>query len=408
MAVELKEAQEILLAHTKTVDTEYIDINNSYRRVLAESIISDIDFPPFRRSPLDGYAVRSEDVKFATKENPIKLTQIDYVAAGSVAKHKVTTGTACKIMTGAPLPEGADGIIRFEDTTSEGDNIYIQTGANAHLNVCKQGEEISLNEEILLPGTQMNMGTMGMCAVLGRKKLLAFKKPKVTLLATGTEILPIDKPLEDGKIRNSNSYMLSAQVIEAGGEPIFLGEAPDDVDKIAKKIEDHLDCDIFISTGGASVGDYDLIHEVYKKLGIKILFERVKIKPGMPVLAGVKDGKLFIGLSGNPAAASIAFEQIVRPVLSKLGGRAKWFRKAVYARMTTSFKKVSNAKRFIWAHCYQDSESRELWVDHLKLQGNGMLKSAMLANSLIFLDENSKPVEKGSLVRVYLLDGFTS
>lgn len=401
MSVKLEIAQEILLNLVKVMPKEKVALHECWRRILGETVISDIDFPPFDRSPLDGYALIADEVAAATPENPVILQQIDYIPAGENPNKPVSSKTACRIMTGAPLPPAATGVVRLEDTVVNGDNVAIMDGKGAEKNICLQGEDVFNGEEVVSQGTIINAGVMGMLAVLGKSRPYVFCKPRVALIATGSEIIPIDFPLVPGKIRNSNSYMLSAQVAEAGAQTILLGNASDNVDEIAHLLETASDCDVFITTGGASVGDYDLINEVYKKLGITLLFDRVSIKPGMPVLAGIRDGKLYIGLSGNPAAAAISFEQLVRPVLMKMGGRKMWWRPRIKAVLASPFTKKTGAKRFVWARCWQTGT--DILVEPSRAQGNGMLKSAMAANALIVIPENSPPLPVGTEVEVILL-----
>lgn len=401
MSVKLEIAQEILLNLVKVMPKERVALQECYRRVLGETVTSDMDFPPFDRSPLDGYALIAEEVSSATQDNPVILKQIDYIPAGGNPSKTISAGTASRIMTGAPMPPAATGVIRLEDTLTDGDKISILDGSGAEKNICLRGEEIYQGEEVVPQGTIINAGVMGMLAVLGKSRPYVYCKPQVALIATGSEIVPVDFPLTSGKIRNSNSYMLSAQVTEAGGQTVLLGNASDNVDEIAHLLESAPDCDVFITTGGASVGDYDLIGEVYKKLGITLLFDRVSIKPGMPVLAGIRDGKIYLGLSGNPAAAAISFEQLVRPMLMKMAGRKVWWRPRVRGILASPFKKKTGAKRFVWARCWQ--ADTDILVEPSRIQGNGMLKSAMVANALIVIPENSPPLEVGTEVEVILL-----
>lgn len=401
MALKLELAQEILLNAVAAGPIETIGLEECWRRVLAESLVSDMDFPPFDRSPLDGYAVIAADVAKASRSQPVILREVDNVPAGATPQRMVTAGTASRIMTGAPIPAGATGVIRLEDVAKDRDTIRVFSGKDVEGSICFQGEEIKEGETLIPVGTVINSGVMGMLAVMGKANPAVFKKPCVALIATGSEIISVAAPLLPGKIRNSNSYMLSAQVCDAGGQITFLGTAPDDVREIIQVINEAPESDVYITTGGASVGDYDLIGEVFNRLGITILFERVSIKPGMPVLAGIKDGKLYIGLSGNPAAASISFEQVVRPVIAKMSGRSNWWRPVVRAVLAAPFAKSTGAKRFVWSRCWQ--RGVDILVEPLGLQGNGMLKSAVAANSLLVIPENSPPLSTGLEVEVILL-----
>ncbi|EGO64299.1 gephyrin-like molybdotransferase Glp [Acetonema longum] len=401
MTIQLEAAQKMLLDMVQTLGTEVLPLAQCSQRVLAETVTAELNFPPFDRSPLDGYAVIAADVQAARPDSPVVLRQIDMIAAGSVSRAVITSGTACRIMTGAPLPSGATGVVRVEDTDFADGMVRIFAGGGIDQNICRAGEEIAAGEEVIQAGTVINAGVMGMLAVLGKACPLVYKKPKVSLLATGSELVSPDMPLAPGKIRNSNSYMLSGQVENAGGRPAFLGQARDEVEAIASVIAAAPACDMTITTGGASVGDYDLIGEVFARLGIDILFEKVSIKPGMPVLAGVKSGKMFIGLSGNPAAASISFETLIRPVLLKMGGRQRWQRPKIRATLARDFCKSSEARRFVWAYWWQDGKA--MLVEPLHYQGNGMLKSAMGANCLIVIPTGTPPLASGSEVDIELL-----
>jgi molybdopterin molybdotransferase len=401
MASQLERAQQILLDAARTVGTERQALQQCWQRVLAEDIIAGIDFPPFDRSPLDGYALIAKEVETATAAAPVVLRQIESVAAGEVAKRTVRPGTACRIMTGAPLPAGATGVVRLEDTISRGDWIEVRHGLGASNNVCRRGDVIGRGERMLSSGKVINRGVMGTLALLGRSNPMVFKRPRVGLLATGSEIVAIDAQLTPGKIHDLNSYMLSAQVREAGGEPLFLGVIGDAVEAICQGIDQAVDCDMIVTTGGVSVGDYDLMRQAFARLGIALLSENCSMKPGMFLLAGLRNGQLCIGLSGNPAAAGISFEQILWPVLLKMGGRKSWRRHSVLGKMAKPYTKGFGPKRFLWAHSWLDQD--DLVVEPLPLRWNGMLRSAMTANSLIAVDENCPPIEKGEDIEVILL-----
>jgi molybdopterin molybdotransferase len=401
MALSLEVAQEMLLKAAQPVAAEEAELAECWQRVLAAPVVADSDFPPFDRSPLDGYALTAAEVEAATPEQPVVLTVVDDIPAGSVPRAEVRPGTAAKIMTGAPVPSGATGVVRREDTREEDGRVSIFAGAGVAANICLRGEEIAAGEEVVAAGTVVNAGVMGLLALLGVARPRVFKRPRVAILATGSEVVPVEGPLAAGAIRNSNSYMLTAQVREAGAEPIMFGIARDEVAAIAARVMAAAVCDLVVTTGGVSAGDYDLMADVYGELGIEIMFERVGIKPGMPVLAGRKDRKLYIGLSGNPAAASVAFEQLVRPLLLKMGGRNELKRPLAKALLAAPFTKSSGATRFVWARCRPVNGS--LTVEPLPLQGNGMLKSAVTANALIVIPAGNPPLAAGSTVEICLL-----
>lgn len=402
MIVDLRTAQAMLLQAAAVMPKEYIPLEQCRQRVLAEPAVALADFPPFDRSPLDGYAVIAAEVRAATCEQPVLLRVVDNIPAGSMPQEHVIPGTAARIMTGAPVPAGSTGVVRLEDTRVIGQEVAILAGAGVDKNICRRGEEIVAGEELIPAGTKLNAGALGMLALLGIARPAVFTMPQVAILATGSEVAPVDAALAPGAIRNSNSYMIAAQVEEAGAKPRLLGIARDDVAEICACLAQADDCQVVISTGGVSAGDYDLMADVYKTLGISILFERVAIKPGMPVLAGMKDGRLYIGLSGNPAAAAVAFDQLVRPVLLKMAGRNDVWRSRVRATLAAPFMKSGEFTRFVWGRCWQQGAG--LVAEPLSLQGNGMLKSAIIANAFIVIPEDCPSLVAGSEIDIILLE----
>lgn len=401
MAISLEDAMAILLEKVKVQEKVSLPLEDCYNRILAEDIIADMDFPPFDRSPLDGYAVRMEDVEHASSLQPVVLKQVDYVPAGSWPSKKVEPGMATRIMTGAKIPEGADAIIRLEDTNVHQDIVSIFTATDANQNICRQGEEICYGQIMLKKGMVIKDGALGILAMLGKSRPLVYRKPKVVILATGTEIIAIDQPLERGKIRNSNNYMLMAKVREAGGEPILLGQVQDDIEEIENMLAGHENVDMYITTGGASVGDYDLMEQLFNKMGILPLFTRLAMKPGMPVIAGCWHDALMIALSGNPASANVSFEVLLRPLLRKISGAQLIERPRTQAKLKKAFNKQSKSRRFIWARC--EHIDGRLYAEPIGYQGNGMLAGLLPANALLDISEGSSCLPIGTTVEVRLL-----
>jgi molybdopterin molybdotransferase len=360
-----------------------------------------MDFPPFNRSPLDGYALQLADVIHASPEHPIFLTQIEVVPAGSVPSKIVISGQAARIMTGAKIPEGADAVVRLEDTRLVNEQIEILTSDKAATNICSQGEEIRINEKVLTKGTLLEEGGLGLLAMLGNTTPLVYQKPKVGILATGSELLALSDPIEPGKIRDSNSYMLLAKVFNAGGDPVLLGRVKDNLSSIVTKISEQPHLPIYITTGGASVGDYDFMEKLFHELEIPILFKGVAIKPGMPVLAGIWKGSLLIALSGNPAASSVSFEVLVTPLLRKTAGLSNWSHKKTTVKLCGVFSKTSPTRRFVWARWF--SKQGIMFAEPLSHQGNGMLKSVLEANALLEIPAHNPPIEDGTELEAILL-----
>jgi molybdopterin molybdotransferase len=399
--MDLDAARQLLLGLVCPCAAERVTLEYGWGRLLAEDVVADVDFPPFDRSPLDGYAVHSRDVECASVQKPVILEQIDYIPAGHVGRHTIGSGQTARIMTGASLPPGADGVVRQEDTVQNGTHIHILAGTNIHQNICRQGEELRKGEIVLRQGMLMGAGAMGVLAMLGKHAPLVYQRPRVGVLATGSEIIEVSQQLVPGKIRNSNTYMLLAQIKDAGGEPVLLGKVEDVTDKIVETLQKIPQCDIVITTGGASVGDYDLMGQVFLELGVPVLFNRLAIKPGMPVVAGRWQDKLLLALSGNPAAASVAFEVLVRPLIKKMAGDPCLWRPLVKAVLKDSFHKKPGSRRFVWAQCHWQEQGWE--VLPLFYQSNGMLKSMVFANALIDVPPGSLSLSVGETVNVMLL-----
>ncbi len=403
--IELEYAVEILLSKIKTKDTEKVGILDSIGRILASDVYANINVPGFNRSPLDGYAVIAEDTEGASWEEPIKLEVIGESAAGRVFKAKFKEKTAVRIMTGAMIPEGYNTIIKKEDTDDGTEWVNIYVGSRAYDNFAKSGEDVKIGEKIISKGSRINPGLIGMCAALGIDKLEVFKKPKIGVVSTGTELRDITEALEDGKIYNSNLYSITASLIENNCIPVNLGIAGDTIEEISKVLKDNIEeCDLIISTGGASVGDYDLINKVYEHLGAETLFWRLKMKPGTPALAADYDGKLLIGLSGNPGAALITFETIVRPIIRKMIGANTIDRKKAIGIMMDDFNRTSGQRRFTRVKAEINGERIEVSLSGK--QNPGVLKSMISCNALIDIAPNSDPLKKGDRVEIMLLDEY--
>lgn len=400
MALLLEDALGMLLKKVKLQETIHIPLAECYQRVLGEDIMAEMDFPPFDRSPLDGYAVRMADVEQASSLDPVILKQIDYVPAGSWPSKKVEPGMTTRIMTGAKIPDGADAVIRLEEITLDQDMVSIFAGVK-EANICKQGEEIHKGQIVLQKGTVLTDGALGILAMLGHDRPLVYKQPKVAILATGTEIISVDQPLAPGKIRNSNNYMLMAKVREAGGEPILLGQVDDELELIEEKLRGYKDIAMYITTGGASVGDYDLMEQIFEKMDIPLLFTRLAMKPGMPVMAGYWGESLLVALSGNPASANISFEVLLRPLLKKMSGTLSFKRPQVRVTLKKAFQKVSRSRRFIWAYC--EVENGRLYAQPIGFQGNGMLLGTLRANAILDIPMGSDFLPIGTEVEARLL-----
>jgi molybdopterin molybdotransferase len=401
MEMVLEDALELLLQSAQPVETEAVLLGNCYRRILAEDIAADMDFPPFSRSPLDGYAVRWQDIQDVSPECPAILKEIENVPAGAWPVKTVEPATATRIMTGAKIPEGADAVVRIEDTLAAGGTVKIYRADGAKRNICRQGEEFVTGTTILSKGMELKEGALGLLATFGHSAPLVYCRPKVAILATGSEVTEVQNALVPGKIRDSNSYMLMGKVWEAGGQPILLGCERDDIGAIAERLSANADISLYITTGGASVGDYDLMEKVFKYLDIPVFFNKIAIKPGMPSIAGQKKGAFYVALSGNPAAAGVAFEVLVRPLLRRLAGAAEIFRPVTLGKLERGFGRTGNIRRFVWARLAMRETG--IYVEPSFFQSNGMLLGMLSANALIDIPPGIQALEAGTVVAVRLL-----
>lgn len=403
--IELEHANDILMSKIKVKETEQLDILDSLGRILGSDVYAEINVPGFNRSPLDGYAVKAVDTEGASVENPVRLEVIGLAAAGDPFSGRALEKKAVRIMTGAVIPDGYDTIIKKEDTDDGLESVELYASSKAYENFVDIGEDVKEGEKIIEKGTKINPGAIGMCAALGIRELSVFKKPRIGVMSTGTELKDITEELEQGKIYNSNLYSITASLLKNNCEPVNLGIAGDTIEEIAAQIENNIDnCDMIISTGGASVGDYDLIHKVYEEIGAETLFWRLKMKPGTPALAAYYKDKVLIGLSGNPGAALITFETIAKPLLKKMSGVNNFKRKTLRGVMMDDFLKTSSQRRFMRVKVKLEGERIEVFLSGK--QNPGVLRSMISCNGLVDISPNTPPLRKGDKVDVALLDEF--
>lgn len=399
--IRVEEALNIVLGVVKRMDAEKSGIIDSFGRILAEDIKSDCDIPAFDYSAMDGYALRAADIKGASADKGVKLKVAGEFRAGGDTSARVEKGQAVKIMTGAPIPEGADAIVMVEDTKMEGGNVEVFKEAEKGDNIRLAGEDIKKGDLVISKGTLLREGHVGMLAALGIPGVNVTRRPKVAILATGDEVISIDEDIKPGKVRNSNAYSLHAQVLACGGIPVNKGVARDDIEGLKAKLRSCLDCDIIITSGGVSMGEYDYVKDVMTDMGMDLKFWKVAMRPGKPNLFGVINGKPFFGLPGNPVSTMIGFEVFVRPAILKMLGQISDDRREVEAVLEEDIKKKKGLKFFIRA--------QTRWEDGGYItrttgaQGSGILSSMSKADSIIILPEDKERVNKGEKVLVRLL-----
>jgi len=413
--ISVEQALEKVLAHVDILEEEERPILDCLGQVLAEDVYSSIDVPPLDNTAMDGYAVQSRDTRGASRQSPRFLRVIGMVAAGSISECEVKPGTAVRIMTGAPIPKGADCVVRFEDTDeaqrqSSSDGIGILCEAEAGLNIRRAGEDITRGSIVLSKGVVIRPSEVGVLASLGRSKVKVIRRPVVAILATGYELVDINQPLPPGKIYNSNTYSVAALVLRYGGIPRILGIAVDSEDSLVAKLHQGLDADILITTGGVSAGDYDVVKDILAKEG-EIAFWTVRVKPGKPLAFGTirgvsKTGVVknipHLGLPGNPVSSMVTFELFVRPAILKMMGKKNLTKPIIEAVLEDSV--VNSDGRRILARAVVEEHNGQYFARLTGPQGSGILTSMSLANGLVIIPEDKERMEAGDVVQVMMLD----
>lgn len=399
----LASAQQTVLEATQVLGCEKVSLLDVLGRVLGEDIIAPRSNPPWDNSAMDGFAVRWEDIKqeYAITKIP-ELIIVEDVAAGAVPKKSVGPGEAIRIMTGAPMPEGADTVVRVEYTEPSATSVRImKTESGKGACIRSKGEDVQEGECIIAKGTQLRSGEIGMLAILAKSFVLVYQRPRVAILSTGDELADLDEAFDEHKIVNSNSYGIAAGVQEAGGIPVLLGIAKDNPDSLKEKIRQGLTCDVLVLSGGISMGDYDFTKPVFAELGADMNFWKLAIRPGQPVAFGKIQGKLAFGLPGNPVSSMVTFDQLVRPAMLKMGGQSNWERPVVQAVFQETFSKQKDRRHFLRGILRH--ENGVLTVKTTGGQGSGILTSMVKANGFIDVSEETESLKPGDLVNVQLL-----
>ncbi len=398
--LKLEQALSLLLERVDRIEeTEEISLWDAVNRVLAMDVYARHDQPPFPRSPLDGYAVCSEDIRGASGESPVKLAVIDEVDAGHVSEKCVEQGTAVRIMTGAPIPDGADCIIGQEDTDYGEETVEIYEEVRAYENYCYAGEDYRAGTKILERDTMLGSVEAGILASLGMEHVLVYRRPRAAVLTTGDELILPGEELKAGKIYDSNLYTLVTRLTSLGMEVVRGDWSEDNPDMASEWIRKTASgADIVVTTGGVSVGKKDIMHEVLKRLECERIFWKIAVKPGMPTLCAQYQGTLLICLSGNPFGAAVNLELLVRPVLAKLSGRRDLELKRRKAVTESDFAKRSGVTRYVRAY-YEDGKVRIPDGSN----ASGILSTMCGCNCLIEIPAGTLKIEKGDVIWVILL-----
>jgi molybdopterin molybdotransferase len=405
--ISAAEALGIVLEHTPVLPAERLPAERALGRVLCEAVAAGRDLPPADQSAMDGYAVRRADLLGASRERPVELRVAFEVAAGAEAGAlpALRAGQAARILTGAPIPGGADAVVRQEDALREGSRVRLFTAPGPAENVRPAGEDVRAGEEVLARGTRLGPAELGMLAALGRTQVAVHQRPRVAILSSGDELVEPDGELRAGRIASSNSYSVAAQCRELGVEPVYLGIARDAPDDLERHFRAGLSADLLVSSAGVSVGDRDHVRAVLEKLGASLLFFGVEIKPGYPLalarLPG-EAGPLVFALPGNPVSAMVTFEQFVRPALRKMMGHQAWFRPTLRVRLGERLRKSPGRLHFVRVRLERRGE--EVVARSTGSQSSGVLRSMTLAQGLLLFPAEASELAPGASATVQLLD----
>ncbi len=400
-AVRVDEAQTIVLDCVQPGAVEKVALVDALHRVIAEDVIAPRDIPPHNNSAMDGYAVQHRDVDRATQDNPAGLKVLQVLPAGLQPEHVVESGTAIKIMTGAPMPDGADTVVQVEHTNASDTDVEIYRAPRAGSNLRQRGEDIMAGDCIMARQTRLRPAELGVLASVGKPQVMVYQRPRVAILSTGDEIADLDDPDPHSKIINSNSYTIAGQVVEAGGVPVLLGVARDTREEISQRIAIGLQADVLITSGGVSAGDFDYVRDCLDAAGFVTQFLTVSMRPGSPVTFGTVNQVPVFSLPGNPVASMVTFELFVRPALLKMLGHTQLFRALSQAILEDDVSKRQGVRTFLRGVLQAPKRPEEmLTVTTTGPQGSGILRSMSLANCLIDIPEEVERLQPGDTVRI--------
>ncbi len=393
-------AQRCVIETMRRLGTESVPLQQALGRVLAEDVRANRDQPPYDVSAMDGFAIRSADVANA----PAVLEIIEDIKAGDMPQKVVAAGQCARIMTGAPVPQGADAVIRGEDTETLVDGrVQIAVTAKSGHDIRERGESMRAGEVVLAAGTEITPGVVGMLAMVKASSVLVYRQPRVAILSTGDELEGLDEPIDANKIPDANSYALMAQVQALGIAPVLLGIARDDPDHLRGLLQRGLQFDVLLVSGGTSVGVHDYVRPTLEALGVQMKFWGVAMKPGHPMAFGVAPLTWIFGLPGNPVSSMVCFEQFVAPALRCIMGLAKLHRATASVKLARDVKHRPGRTDFVRVMLSKVADER--LATPTGNQGSGILHSMAMAEGLMVIPAESKGIAAGEMVTVQLLDG---
>lgn len=395
--ITIKEALNIIKDSTQNIGIEKVDLMSSLNRVLAEDIYSKDTLPPFNKSAMDGYAIKFEDTLNCSEENEVRLNIIGTIKAGDYYTDELRHGDALKIMTGAAVPNGANAVIQIEKVSIDNDIVTITEVVKLDTNIIKMGEEIKEGDIALTKGKLIRPTEIGFLASLGYSKVEVYKKPKVAILTTGDELLSIDSPLENGKIRNSNEYSLMALCKNLDVEYISLGIVADDKDILKEKMIFALkEADIVITSGGVSAGDFDFIEDVLNQIGADTKITSVAIKPGKPITFATIDNKLIFGLPGNPLSVITTFDTFVKPAIKNVMGHDNYSDSLIKVVAGDSFKTKNDREKYVYVNIIIEDDKYVAY--NLGSQCSNHLMTMSKANGIMIVPGYINKVNPGDVL----------
>jgi len=401
----VSQAQQCILSHLSTMPPEEVALHDAPGRVLAVDVAANRNHPPYDVSAMDGYAVRFADIASASAETPARLLIVDDIRAGQMPQIKVLSGRAARIMTGAPVPDGVDTVVRVEDTEQDGNYISILVSPAQGVNIRALGENLRNGEIVLGKGTEITPGVLAILAMVKQQQVSVLARPTVAILSTGDELEGIDEPIDETKIPDANSHALYAQCRSLGITPTLLGIAHDNPIELKTKLAQGLKYDVLLASGGVSVGHHDFVRPMLEALGITMHFWRVAMRPGHPLAFGTsKSGTAVFGLPGNPVSSMVCFEQFVGPALRAMGGHEKLFRRTIRARLAHDLKDRAGRAHFVRARLQRDGDG--YIARSTGTQGSGVLMSMAQAEGFIIVPADTETMSAGDEVSVQLLQGM--
>jgi len=390
-----------------------IPLDDALGSILAQDAVSPLDIPPWTNSAMDGYAARAADVRGATAAQPRRLAVVEVIPAGAFPTRAIGKGQCVRIFTGAPLPAGADSVIRQEDTDLGVGEVEIRSDRDAGVNIRKAGEDIRKGAVALPAGTELGAAALGVLASLAEAHPLVYRRPRVAILGSGDEIVDVDQPeavISGRKVASSNTHTLHALVRLAGGLPVNLGIARDSPESLREHLARLQDCDLLVTTAGISVGEHDHLRAVMEDLGAELDFWKLRMRPGAPVGFGLLGGMPWLGLPGNPVSTMVTFELFVRPAIRKMMGHDLPFRRAVAVRVAEPIRlgpKLQHFLRAVVTPGHRERSEAISPIDDVRLtgpQGSGILTSMVRANALLIIPEGQHETPEGALASALVLD----